>query len=408
MMSTQRDVVITGIGMVTSLGSSVDTVWNSVLEGEHGFDKLSSIAPELEGHGVNVAAAAADFDLSQFNLNPKLLRNTNKVTNMLVYSGLSALKAASLNAPDDCERYNIGAIIGTGTGMAERYSSQPLEGRRPRWFLDTYPNLWLSYLSIAAGLKGYGSTVVNACASGTVAIGNAFSMIQTGQADVMLAGATSSKLAAPYLSGYSRLGMISPSDSPDNAMRPFDKDRTGFVLGEGACVLVLEEAKHAEKRQAEPISRIVGTGMTMDAFRVTDPSEEGKIRAMQQAMANAGIDEKSIDYVNAHATSTKANDAVETQAIKSLFGKRAPGVPINSTKSMLGHTLAASGAIEAAICAKSLQEKTIHRTRNFKQGCRDCDLDYVAEGNRNTDLQYCISNSSGIGGYNASLVMAAA
>jgi 3-oxoacyl-[acyl-carrier-protein] synthase II len=323
---------------------------------------------------------------------------------MAVFTGLSALRDAGLSWPEDTRRHNVGAIVGTGTALADRHSAVPLAARNPKWFLETYPNLALGHLSRIAELPGYGSTIVAACTSGTHAVGTAFHMIQSGKADILLAGAVENKFYAPVFSGFRRLNMCTASDDPEKAMRPFDRNRSGFVIAKGACFLVLENRRVADRRGARPRCSVVGYGSSMNACSLTDANRDGIRRSMAGALQDAGLGPTMVDYINAHGTSTISNDREETAAIKELFEKHAYRIPVNSTKSMLGHSFAACGAIESAVCVSSLEDQKVHPTRNFVEGGNDCDLDYVKEGWREANIRYAMNNSSGVGGYNASVI----
>ena len=409
-MGTEKEVAVTGIGLVTSLGSDVETIWNSLLRGDNGIKSLDGSNQFAKEFGMNIAGLAASFDLDKFCIDKKgkkTLNGTDYLTKMLVYAGLSSLDDAKIGYPQQTEQYKIGAIIGTGTALAYRHDKVPYEERNPTWFLDTYPNVPLGVLSIIAAIKGYGCTVVSACTSANQAIGHAFKMIQSGQADVMLAGGVDDKFQVPFISGFSRLNMCTKSDNPDTAMRPFDKLRNGFAMGQGACVLVLESLSHAKKRGAAPKGRIVGYGAALNSTSVTDASSEGILNSIEMALKDAKISPQNIDYINAHGSSTVSNDKEESIAIKRLFGEKAYQIPINSTKSMVGHTFAACGAIEAAVCILSMQNQMVHVTRNYSQGDSFCDLDYVKDNSRKASIKYCLSNTSGIGGYNSTLIFGA-
>lgn len=405
MKDSSNRVVISGVGLTTPLGNELEEVWKGLLEEKNGIVGLHDVFPELasEQQDIHVVGKVPDFQLSTFGVSRKIEKKVDRITRQLLYAGLSALKNAGLEYPEDTENYGIGAIIGTSGSLMEYHDGVSLSDRKPSWVLDTYPNLRLSYLSIVAALKGPGSTLVNACASGNQAIGEAFHMIRTGRAKVMLAGGADGKINLSYISGFSRLKMATGEMDPDKAMCPFDKRRNGFVIAEGASILVLESLQNALDRGAKPLAEVVGYGCGMDANSLTDADCAGKKTAILSALNDAGISSEEIDYINAHGTSTISNDKEETDAIKEVFGKRAYSIPINSTKSMMGHSFAACGAIEAAVCLKSLMEQQIHGTKNFQDGA-ECDLDYVADGKRLLNMNYCLNNSSGLGGFNSSLI----
>lgn len=398
----RKEVVVSGIGIISSLGREIETVWTHLLEGKNGFTALSD--PAFLRYGIQVAGLAAEFSLDRFHIRPKLIKEMNFGVKMLVYAGLSALEAASLKFPEETEAYNVGAIVGAGNALVGQHDNFPYEQRPPTWFLETFPNMPLAYLSLAASIKGYGSTIVSACVSSTQAIGNAFKLIQSGQAKIVVAGGMENKLVAPALSGFSRLHMVDSEKDPEKAMRPFDKTRSGFVIGQGACLLVLEEYEHACKRGVSPMGRIVGYGASLSANSLTDACRLGVLNSMRAALEDAHLSPQDIDYINAHGTATLSNDREESLAIKELFGESAYRLVVNSTKSMLGHTFAACGALESAVCIKSLQARQVHPTRNFQLGDSNCDLDYVKGEARKIPIRYCMSNNSGLGGYNATLI----
>ncbi len=401
------DVVITGMGLLSSLGNDVEGIWHKLLNLENGVKTIDQ-NNALYGYGIHVLSPCSPFDLEALLPNRKLRKSMNRVSKMMVYTGLKALHQAGFSCREEVEALNVGAIVGTGTSLCDEYQGLDYTKRNPKWFLDTYPNVHLAYLSIAAGLTGHGSTIVNACTSASQAIGSAFHMIRNGGFDILLAGGADSRISPSFLSGFSRLNMHTNAKCADSAMRPFDKDRSGFVLGEGAGMLTIERYSHALKRGATPLARIVGYGSSMDAMRITDPSEKGKLNAMLSALKDADLAAKEIGYINSHGTSTFLNDKTESKAIRLCFPDTHHKIPVNSTKSMLGHTLAASGGIESAICIKTLQEQTIHPTRNFQAGDRDCQLNIVTGQPLKQHVGYCLNNSSGIGGFNTSLIFAAA
>ena len=408
-MHNKCEVVVTGAGLVTPIGCSPDKIWSSLLTSSNAVKRLPEGYRSLKDYNIFLAGIARDFSFDECKLERKsknLLKGTNLLTRMLVYAGLKAMENARLEYPKDSERFNIGAIIANGTAMAEQYDSVPFHDRNPKWYLETYPNLPLSYFSIIASLKGHGSTIVSACTGATQAIGECFKKIQRGEASVMLAGGVDNKFSEPFAAGFSRLNMTTPSQDTATASRPFDKKRDGFVIGQGACVLVLESLQNALNRKADIRGKIIGYGSSLDGISLTDATCDGKAAAMELSLKDADISSDQIDYINAHGTSTISNDSEESKAIKKVFGRRAYEIPVNSTKSMIGHTFAACGAIEAFVCMKSLETQMVHSTRGFEEGDDVCDLDYVKGGSRNAPMRYCMSNNSGLGGYNASLIFA--
>lgn len=400
-------VVVSGIGIISALGDSKDSVWRALLAGKSGIKCFPESYKDLMINGVCGGGYISDVNLTGFEISNeklRLVKGSEKTTKMLIHAGLSALADANIRYPGDLEEYNMGMIVGTGISTAERYRDIPYPERNPKWFLETYPNIHLAYFSILVSLKGFCSSIVSACVSSSQAIGAAFRMIRKGEAEVMLAGGVDSKFAQPFIYGFSQLNMMDTREDLVNAMRPFDKDRNGFVMGEGACVLVLESYDHLKKRNGRALCEIAGYGNSMDANSLTNSNWQGKYRAMEVALHDADLSIQDIDYINAHGTATYSNDKEESIAIKKLFGKHAYSIPINSTKSMTGHTFAACGAIEAAVCTQSIIHDQIHTTLNFMSGDDDCDLNYVEDRFIEKEITYCISNNSAIGGYNTTLV----
>ena len=402
----ETEIVVTGFGIVCSLGDNPESVWLNLLNGLNGVRSIGSCHKELAGYGVHVLAPAVEVCVDNEIEDKNGSKHEQGIENACLCRN-AGIKSAGIVPHIDTKRSNPGAIIGTGNALGVDYPFERFENRNPKWFLDTYPNILLSHLSIACGLSGYGMTIVNACTSSTQAIGMAAKMIKHGEANVIIAGGAESKFSPSFLSGFSRLNMHTPNTDPESAMRPFDKGRNGFVLGEGACLLVLENRRHAEKRGARPLVVISGYGVSMDAYRLTDTSSEGKARAMRAALQDAGISPNEIDYINTHGTSTQTNDREEAKAIYDVFGTYSCSIPANSTKSMVGHTMSVSGAIEAFVCARSLSEKIIHPTLNYVETNDEHVLSISSSCQRLQRARYCISNSSGIGGGNASLVFSA-
>lgn len=407
-MQSKQEVVVTGIGMVTPLGFEYEEVWNKLITGENGVRRLGRDYEEIIKHDIYVAGVSPEVSFDNFEKldqrKKSKLKNMNKATKMIIYSGLKALEDAGLDTAVDCEKYNIGSIIGTGTALVDRYEGISIDERNPSWFLETYPNIMNGYLSIIASLKGYGSTIVNACVGGTQAIGEAFKKIQYGEEEILLAGGVDDKLSNIYASGFSRLKMSSSSYYPEIASRPFDENRNGLVFGQGACCLVLESLDCAKKRGANVKGKIVGYGNSMDAESIIDTSSKGKAKAMRRALDDAKLEAKDIGYINAHGTSTIINDKEESLAIKEVFGEYANKIPISSTKSLIGHTFAACGVIQSFVCIKSLESQKVHGNRNFKSGDSHCNLNYVKSAHSDVKMNYCISNTSGLGGCNSSLI----
>lgn len=400
-----KRVVITGMGIVSPLGCDPDTVWNNLKKGENGILSVEECRSDIAGYGVHVAAPAREFDLKHFNLPPRKLKKISFDAKMLIHSGLNALKSAGLSFPEETSDLNVGMVLGTGNALCDEYRTTEFGDRSPKWFFDTFPNLLLSQFSIIAGITGYGCTMLNACSSSTQAIGHAFHLIQSGRTDIMIAGGVEDKLKPALISGFSRLNMTTEERDPDTACRPFDKNRNGFVMGQSGCVLVMESLDSAIKRGAEPLAEVVGYGSSLDSRSLSDADKDGKVRSMVAALNDASIGVEEIGYINAHGTSTISNDDQETLALKELFGEKIYSIPVNSSKSMLGHSFASCGAVETLICVKSLQDQKVHPTRNFRSPSDICDLDYVPGISREVSIDYCMNNTSGLGGYNSTLIL---
>uniref|UniRef100_UPI000B35580B beta-ketoacyl-[acyl-carrier-protein] synthase family protein n=1 Tax=Thaumasiovibrio occultus TaxID=1891184 RepID=UPI000B35580B len=397
-----HDVVVTGIGWQTALGDTVTEVWSKIGQGETGIDRIP-LADPASGYGVNVwAPCAAQLQFQPtFRLAKKQLRSMSRTSQLFVAACLNTLVDAGLT-PEQIQDTRMGVLMGTGGSLCDEFASTDLDARSPSWFLNTYPNLPAAYLSLVANITGYSTTIVNACVSSSMAIGQAFRLIRSGEEECLLAGGSDSRMTPSYLSGFSRLGMHTPSVEANTAMRPFDAQRNGFVIGEGAAALLLESERHAKARGANILGYVRGFGVSMDAYRLTDPHADGKAAAMARALRDGQVDAGTIDYINAHGTSTQANDLADLEAIRQLFTGTTPWV--NSSKSLFGHTLAASGAIESIICLLSLQQGHIHANRNLDQPDNHADVRLVGSLPQNTSLRYSLNNSSAIGGCNTSLV----
>lgn len=408
----KRRVVITGVGSVTSLGVGADRLWQSVKEGRSGISRIERV--DVSELPTKVGAEVKDFDPCSF-IEKKELKRTDRFAQFALASAKMAIEASKLNL-DEVNKERTGVIIGTGIGGIETLLTQHLEflekgsHRVSPFFVPMMiPNMASGLIAIKYGFKGFNECTVTACASSTNAIGDAFKVIQRNDADIMVAGGAEASVTGLTLAGFCASKAMTVNPDPETACRPFDLDRNGFVLGEGAGVLVLEELEHALGRGADIIAEIVGYGCTNDAYHITAPAEEGEgaARCMQNALNDAGVKPSDIGYINAHGTSTKPNDKNETVAVKSVFGKHAYDLYISSTKSMTGHLLGASGAVEAIITASALKEGFVPPTINYRTPDPDCDLNYVPNEGIPADLTYAISNSFGFGGHNASLVLKA-
>lgn len=408
----KRRVVITGMGAVTPTGNNVDTFWNSCKEGKVGIDRITKF--DTSDFKVKLAAEVKDFRAADY-MDPKAARRMEPFAQYAVAASGEAMEDAGINMEAE-DPYRVGVIIGSGIGSLETVEAtydKVLEHKVNRVNPLTIPkmisNMAAGNVSIQFGLKGKCENVVTACATGTNCIGDAMRTIQYGEADIMLTGGTESCICPTGVAGFQQLTALSTETDRMRASIPFDKDRNGFVMGEGAGILVLEELSHAQKRGAHIYAELVGYGATADAYHITSPCEDGSgaAKAMEIAMREAGIEPAQIDYINAHGTSTHHNDLFETRAIRLAFGAHAENVQINSTKSMIGHLLGAAGGVEAIVCVKSIQDGFVHRTAGTKETDPECDLHYTIGGPVEKKITYAMSDSLGFGGHNAVLVFKA-
>lgn len=405
-----RRVVITGIGSVSSLGMGCYNLWQSIKKGKSGISTIERI--DVSDLPAKVGAEIKDFDPTAF-IDKKEARRMDRFAQFALAAAQMAVENSELNlAKVDKERF--GVIIGTGIGGIQTTLSQYDEFiqkgyRKVSPFLVPMmiPNIASGLVAIRYGIRGFNECSVTACASSTNSIGDAFKVIQRNAADIMIAGGAEAPITGLTLAGFCASKAMTINDDPNTACRPFDLERNGFVLGEGSAVLVLEELEHALKRNANIIAEIVGYGCTNDAYHITAPSEkgEGAARCMKLAIEDAKISPCDIGYINAHGTSTKPNDKNETAAVKTVFNEHAYKLAISSTKSMTGHLLGASGAVEAIITALAIKEGFLPPTINYKTPDPECDLDYVPNEGRNKAFTYALTNSFGFGGHNATLVL---
>jgi len=406
-----KRVVITGMGAITPLGNNVETYWEALKQGKNGIDKIDKF--DVEEFSTQMAAQVKDFDPKDF-IDRKEARRMDRFCQFALAATYQAMQDASLNT-EKLDKERFGVIIGSGIGGLETMENQvkTLINKGPNRvspFLVPMMivNMAAGQISIAVGAKGINTTVVTACASATNAIGEAFKAIRYGEADVIITGGAEAPITPLALAGFcSMKAMSTRNQDPKTASRPFDAERDGFVMGEGAGILILESYEHAVSRGANILAEIVGYGATADAYHITAPSPdgEGAARAIKEAILNAGIEPSMVDYINAHGTSTPYNDKFETAAIKKIFGDHAYKLAVNSTKSMIGHLLGAAGGVEAIAVVKTLQEQFIHPTINYTIPDPDCDLDYVPNNGRAAKVEYALSNSLGFGGHNASILL---
>ena len=407
---SKRRVVVTGLGAVTPVGNNVEVFWENIKAGKVGIGEITKF--DTADFKVKLAAEVKDF-------NAKDYMDFKAAKRMELFSqyAVAASKEAMADAGIDMEKedpFCVGVIVGSGIGslQAMEAADQRLIQRGPSkvdplLVPKMISNMAAGNVSIATGARGKCTNVVTACASGTHCIGDAFRAIQYGDAEVMIAGGTESAISPVGVAGFTNLTALSTSQDPYRASIPFDKERGGFVIGEGAGVVVLEELEHAKARGAKIYAEVVGYGATADAYHITSPAEDGSgaARAMTDAMKEAGVQPEEIDYINAHGTGTHHNDLFETRAIKAALGDAAKKVKINSTKSMIGHLLGAAGGVEAVVCVKSIEEDFIHQTVGTRETEEELDLNYCITGPVHQKVNYAMSNSLGFGGHNAVLLL---
>jgi 3-oxoacyl-[acyl-carrier-protein] synthase II len=411
--SSSRRVVVTGLGVVTSIGHTVDAFWASLVAGRGGIHRITLFDPK--DFACQIGAEVRDWEAAD-HMDPKEARRNDRYTHFGFVAAKQAVADAGLDmAKEDGDR--VGVIVGSGIGGMYTYESQlkVLAERGPRKVSPfTIPsligNMCSGLVAIELGARGPNFGVVSACATGTHALGEAAHTIRRGDADVMVAGGSEAAITPfAYASFCSMKAMSTRNESPETACRPFDRGRDGFIMGEGAGVLVLESLEHAQARGARIYCELAGYAATCDAFHITQPDPEGKglSMAMKRALASAAVTPDQIDYINAHGTSTPYNDKFETLAIKKVFGDHAQSVPVSSTKSMTGHLLGAAGGIESVICVKTIQAQVIAPTINLGDPDPECDLDYVPNVARTATVRTVLSNNLGFGGQNASVVFRA-
>ncbi|WP_214739790.1 MULTISPECIES: beta-ketoacyl-ACP synthase II [unclassified Exiguobacterium] len=405
-----KRVVVTGLGVVSPLGNDVSTMWDRLLKGDNAIDTLTKI--DISQYPAKVGAEVKEWSIEHL-VEPKEARKMDSFIQYSLLAADAAHKDSGLDVKAIADK--VGTWIGSGIGGVETIDKQSvvLHERGPRrvspFFIPMMiPNMASGQVSIYLGAKGPSNCSVTACASGTNSIGEAFRVIQRGDAIAMFAGGAEAPITPLSFAGFCSNKALSTNPDPNTACRPFDENRDGFVMGEGAGVLVLEEYEHAKARGAKMYAEVVGYGMSSDAYHITAPSPEaeGGSKAMHEAIRDAGITPEDVQYINAHGTSTPLNDMLETKAIRRVFGEHADKLAVNSSKSMIGHLLGGAGGVEAVITALSIHEGKIHPTINCESPAEDCDLDYVREGNRELDIQYALSNSLGFGGHNATLAFA--
>ena len=405
-----RRVVITGLGVLTPCGNSPEALWESLIAGRHGF----TLEPwfEREPETLNVVARVKNFDPSEY-FDKKELRRNDVITQYAVYCAMQALKDAGTDLKD-IDPYRVGVVIGSGIGgictTEEEMANYREHGsKRVSVFTITkmIGNMAAGVVAIKTGFKGSNFCVTTACASGTQSIGEAFRSIKHGYLDAALCGGTEHSDIGFCYASFNNMKALTRSTDVDRASIPFDAERSGFVLGDGCGILVLEEYEHAKARGAKIYAEIAGYGSTCDAYHETSPDPDGMggAKAMELAYLEAGMKPEEINYINAHGTSTHLNDATETKAVKLAFGDHAKDIAINSTKSMTGHLLGAAGGVEAVVTALSIKNGKVHQTLGYKTPDPECDLDYVTEGARSMEITGALSNSLGFGGHNGCICL---
>lgn len=408
-MGKNRRVVVTGMGAITPIGNSVEEFWNGIKEGKTGFGPITYF--DTADYRCKLAAEVKDFDPAQY-MDKKSARRMEQFCQFAVAAAGQAISDAGLDMEQE-DPYMVGCSVGSGIGslqaMEREYDRLKEKGPGrvgPMLVPLMISNMATGNVSIAYGLKGKSLNVVTACATGTHSIGEAYRTIQYGDADVMIAGGTESSITPIGIAGFSALTALSFSEDPERASIPFDKERNGFVMGEGSAIVVLEELEHAKRRGAKIYAELNGYGCSSDAYHITSPAEDGSgaATAMLNALKDGGVEPEELTYINAHGTSTHHNDLFETRAIKLAFGEYAYDLKINSTKSMVGHLLGAAGAVEFVTCVKEIQEGYIHRTVGLRETEEELDLNYCRDSYKE-EVPYALTNSLGFGGHNASLLL---
>lgn len=405
----KRRVVITGLGAITPIGLSVSEFWSAAMRGTCGIDTIKAF--DVTASKVKIAAEVKEFDPSTV-LGRKNANRMDRYTQLGMAAAQEAFHDAGLKETS-LDPWRFGIVAGTGVGgyntlyeEAGKLLSGGMNLVSPLMVPKSLPNILSGNLAIAFGAKAGVSAMVTACAAGTDAIGSAYRMISWGEADIILAGASEACLNPLMLAGFTNLNALNESNEPLRASIPFDLERSGFVMGEGAGMLILESLEHALSRGARIYAEVAGYGTSCDAYHLVSPNPDisATAMAMKKALQDAGLKTQDISYINAHGTSTPLNDKLETQSIKAVFGEQAYNIPISSTKSMIGHLLGAAGAVEAIAAIKALEQGVVHPTIGFRHRDPDCDLDYITKGARTLPLETVLSNSFGFGGHNATLI----
>ena len=405
-----KRVVVTGMGAITPIGNNVEEFWKSVKEGKCGIDNITKF--DTSEYEVKLAAEVKGF-VAKEHMEFKTAKRMSTFSQYAVCAAKEAFEQSKIDMTKE-DPFRVGVSVGSGIGGLQDMETEGIKLHekgpsrvKPLLVPMMITNMAAGNVAIALGLKGKSINVVTACATGTHSIGEAYRTIQCGDADVMVAGGTESSITPLGVAGFSSLTALSKSTDKTRASIPFDKDRNGFVMGEGAGIVVLEELEHAKKRGATILAEVVGYGATCDAYHITSPAEngEGAAKAMEFAIKESGMTTGAVDYINAHGTSTHHNDLFETRAIKLALGDDAYNVKVNSTKSMVGHLLGAAGGVEFITCVKSINDNYIHQTVGTLEADSDCDLDYVIGRGVDTEVNLALTNSLGFGGHNATLAI---
>lgn len=406
----ERRVVITGLGAITPIGNNVEEFWKGIKEGKCGIDEITAF--DTTDAKVKLAGEIKGFNSEEY-FDKKELKRIDRFSQLAVVAAKEAWEDSKLDKEkENMER--VGVIVGSGIGGLETIEKENRnlvekgpDRVSPMYIPMAIGNMAAGNVAIALGAKGESMSMVTACASGTHCIGESFRMIKHGYQDIVVAGGTESSVTPSGIAGFANIKALTQTTDKNRASIPFDKERSGFVMGEGAGIVILEELEHAQKRGAKIYAEIVGYGATSDAYHITSPAPggEGGARAMKIAMQEAGVKPEEVTYINAHGTSTHLNDSCETSAIKLAFGAAAKKVMVSSTKGNTGHLLGAAGGIEAIVCAKSVQDNFVPPTINYKVPDEECDLDIVPNEGRNVEVKYAMSNSLGFGGHNSSILL---
>lgn len=406
----KRRVVVTGLGAVTPIGNTVEEFWAGIKEGKVGIGPITKF--DASDYKVKIAAEVKDF-VAKERMEFKAAKRMETFSQYAVAASKEAYEDSGLDIEKE-DPFRAGVIIGSGIGSLQQVESNYEKIRtkgpgkvNPLMVPLMISNMAAGNVSIQLGFRGKCTNVVTACASGTNCIGDAFRAIQYNDADIMIAGGTESAISPTGVAGFTALTALSTNEDPMKASRPFDKDRDGFVMGEGAGVVILEELEHAKARGAKIYAEVVGYGSTGDAYHITSPAEDGAgaAKAMELAMEEASVTPSQVEYINAHGTSTHHNDLFETRAIKKAFGEAAKDVTINSTKSMIGHLLGAAGGVEFITCVKAIEDGFIHQTVGTVETDEECDLNYAIGAPIEKEIHYAMTNSLGFGGHNATLLI---